>query len=169
MLASLLPPPFLNIYSLSTSSLVCNALYMVISFFVLWSMCLSSSLVHFKNSLEYLTRSTAQVFIPLIRFLLHSFVSNSFLVILRYSFSIFSFISACLMVSASKMPKYLYVSFSPSVLTLIWQFHSVRLVSFAVFHYYHSTFFYLLLLLLLLVQILFLLSKKWKTILFFIL
>ena len=93
---------------------------MVISFFVLWSICLSSSLVHFKNGSEYLTRSTAQVFIPLIRFLLHSFVSSSFLLLPRYSFLIFSFISTCLMESASKIPKYLNVFFSLSVLILSW-------------------------------------------------
>ena len=45
---------------------------MVISFLVLWSICLSSSLVHFRKGPEYLTRGTAQVFIPLIRFLLES-------------------------------------------------------------------------------------------------
>ena len=49
MLASLLPPSFVDTYSLSTSSLWCYALYMVISFLVLWSICLSSSLVHFKK------------------------------------------------------------------------------------------------------------------------
>ncbi len=36
----------------------------------------------------YLTSSTAQVFIPLIRFRLDSFVSSTFLVLLRYSFII---------------------------------------------------------------------------------
>ena len=118
MLASPLPPSFLDTYSQSTSSLGCNALCMVISFLVLWSICLSSSLVHFKKGPKYLTRGTAQVFIPLIRFLLHSFVTSSFLVLPRYSFLIFSFICTCLMVSASKMPMYLYVSFSPSVLIL---------------------------------------------------
>ena len=89
----------------------------------------ASSLVHFKVCPEYLTRSIAQVSIPLIRFPLHSFVSSSFLVLLRYSFLIFSFISPCLIVSASKMPKYLYVSFSPSVLIFSWfgsSFPSVR-------------------------------------------
>ena len=91
MLASPLPPFYLDTYSLSTSSLECNALCMVISFLILWSNILSSSLVHFKNGPEYLTRGTAQVFIPLIRFLLHSFVSSSFLVLLRYSFLIFFF------------------------------------------------------------------------------
>ena len=107
MLASPLPPSFLDTYSLSTSSLGCNALCIVISFLVLWSICLSSSRVHLKKGPEYLTRGTAQIFIPLMRFLLLSFVSSSFLVLLSYSFWIFSFISACLMVSASKMPKYL--------------------------------------------------------------
>ena len=69
-------------YSLSTSSQGCKALCMVISFLVLWSICMSSSLVHFKNGLEYLTRSTVQVFIPLIRFRLSNFVSSNFLALL---------------------------------------------------------------------------------------
>ena len=77
---------FLDTYSLSTSSLGCNALCKIISFLVLWSICLSSSLVHLRKGPEYLTRGTAQVLIPLIRFLLLSFVSSSFLVLLRYSF-----------------------------------------------------------------------------------
>ena len=118
MLVSPLPPSFLDIYSLSTSSLGCNALCSVISSLILWSIYLSSSLVYFKNGPEYLTRSIAQVFIPLIWFLQHSFVSSSFLVLLRYFFFIFSFISSCLMVSVSKIPKYLYVSLS--VLILSW-------------------------------------------------
>ena len=82
MLASPLPPSFLGTYSLSTSSLGCNALCMVISFLVLWFICLSSSLVHLRKGPENLTRGTAQVFIPSIRFLLESFVSSSFLVLL---------------------------------------------------------------------------------------
>ena len=90
MLVSPLPPSFLDTYSLSTSSLECYALCMIISFLVLWSICLSS-LVHFKNGPEYLTRGTAQVSIPLIRFLLHSFVSSSCLVLLKYSFFNFFF------------------------------------------------------------------------------
>ena len=101
------PPSFLGTYSLSTSSLGCNALCMVISFQALWSICLSSSLVHLRKGAEYLTKDTAQVFIPFIRFLLLSFVSSSFLVLLRYYVWILFFISTCLMVSASKIPKYL--------------------------------------------------------------
>ena len=87
MLTSFLPPSFLGTYSLSTSSLGLHDLCMVIRFLVLWSICLSSSLKHFKN----LTRGTGQVFIPLIRFLLYSFVSSNFLVLLKYSFLIYFF------------------------------------------------------------------------------
>ena len=67
-----------------------------------------------------LGEGTAQVFIPLIRFLQYNFVSIIFLVLLKYSFSIFSFIFPSLMVSSSIIPKYLYVSFSLSVLILSW-------------------------------------------------
>ena len=98
MQASPLPPSFLDTYCQSTSSQGCNALCIIISFLVLWSICLSSSRVYLRKGPEYLTRGTAQVFIPLMRFLLLSFVSSSFLVLLRYSFWIFSFISACLIV-----------------------------------------------------------------------
>ena len=109
MLASHLPPCFLDTYNLSTSSLGCNALCMVISFLVLWSICLSSSLVHLRKGPEYLTRGTAQVFIPLMRFLQESFVSSSFRVLLRYSFRIVSFICTCLMVSASKICRFSFL------------------------------------------------------------
>ena len=93
MLVSLLPPSFLDTYSLSTSSLECKALCIVISFLVLWFICLSSSVVYFKNGPEYRTRGTAQVFISFIKFLLYSLASSGFLVLLRYAFSTFSFIS----------------------------------------------------------------------------
>ena len=107
VLASPLPYFFLDTYSLSSSSLGCKVLCIVISFLFLTSICLCSSLVHFRKVPEYLPRSPAQVFIPLIRFLLESFVSSSFLVLLRYSFWVLSFIWTCLMVSASKILKYL--------------------------------------------------------------
>ena len=97
-------PTFLDTYILSTSSLGCNALCLVISFLVLWFICLCS-MFHFKMGPEYLTRDRAQEFIPLISFLFESFASSSS----RYSL-IFSFISTYLMVSTSKMPKYLHVS-----------------------------------------------------------
>ena len=88
MIVNLLRPSILNTYSLSMSSL-----FTVINFLVLWSICLSSSPVNFKNGLEYLTRGTAQVLIALMIFLLQSLVSRSFLVLLRYSFLIFFFSS----------------------------------------------------------------------------
>ena len=97
MLVSPPPPSFLDTYSLSLSSRVCNSLCVVISLLILWSICLSSSLVRFKNGPEYLTRHITQVFILLIRFLRHSFVSSCFLVLLRYSFSIVPYISICLL------------------------------------------------------------------------
>ena len=56
VLASPLHPSFLDTYSLSTSSLGCNALGMVISFLFLWSICRSSSLIHLRKGPEYLTR-----------------------------------------------------------------------------------------------------------------
>ena len=78
MLASPLPPHFL-IHIVCRRHL-CNTLCMDISFLLFWFICLCYSLVYFKKNPEYLTRSTAQVFIPLIMFLLDSFVLSSFLV-----------------------------------------------------------------------------------------
>ena len=106
---------FLDTYSLSTSFVGCNVLCTVISFFVLWSICLSSSLVHFRKDPEYLTRITALVFIPLMRFLLESFVLSSFLLPQRYVFWNLSFISTFLMFRFSER----------SNLVLIWLCHSV--------------------------------------------
>ena len=97
---------FLDTNRQSTSFLGCKALGLVISFLVLWSICFCSPLVYLRKGPEYLTSGTAQVFIPLIRFRQESFVSSDFLVLLRCSFFILSFISTCLMVSASKMPRY---------------------------------------------------------------
>ena len=68
------------------------------------SIVMNSSLVHFKNDLEYLTRGAAQVLIPLMRFLLQILVSKSFLLFLTFFFLIFSFASVYLMVSASIFP-----------------------------------------------------------------
>ena len=95
---------------------------------------LNSSLVHFKNGPEYLTRGTAQVFIPLIRILQYSFVSSCFLVLLRYSFLIFSFNSTCLVESASQV-FLAFLFFMHSDFFLIRLFHSVRQVSFSAFHF----------------------------------
>ena len=48
----------------------------------------------------------SQLFIPFMRFLLYILVSSRFLFLFRHSFLIFSFISTCLMVSASNIAKY---------------------------------------------------------------
>ena len=88
-------------------------------FLVLWSICWSSSLVHFKNRSEYLMRKTAPAFIPLIRFLLYSLVLSNFLVLQRYPFFVFSFISACLIrvfPSICKFPFLWAFCFFPSVI-----------------------------------------------------
>ena len=74
------------VYSLLMSSLECEVLCIAINFPVLWSLCLSFSLVHFKNCSDYLTRNTVQVFILLIKFLQQILVSRSFLIFLRYFF-----------------------------------------------------------------------------------
>ena len=50
-------------YHLSPSSLQWKALGIIMSFLVFWSIFWSSSLIHFKNSPEYLTKGTAKVFI----------------------------------------------------------------------------------------------------------
>ena len=110
------------------SSLWYKGLRIVTKFLVLSSICLSSSLVHFKNDLEYLTTG--------ISFEKFSSWSEEF-------FSYFSFISACLMVSASSFLKYCTFSFSLSVFILSW---FVRLISlhyfcFPIFHYEHGAFF----------------------------
>ena len=92
-LASPLLPSFRNTNILSPSSLRCRSFCIVMGFLVLWSICLSSSLVHFKNGPEHLTIRRAWAFIPLIRFLQYSLVSLSFLILLRYSvFLIFPWI-----------------------------------------------------------------------------
>ena len=86
MLAIPLPHSFLKTYCLSTSSLRSKAFCIVFNFFVISSISLSSSLVHLKNSPEYPTRRNAQVFIPLIRFLLLGLFSRYFLNCLWYAF-----------------------------------------------------------------------------------
>ena len=56
-----------------------------IDFLVVWTICVSFSFVHFKN----VTENFITMFIPLMRFLLPSLLSRSFLV--HLSFLIFSF------------------------------------------------------------------------------
>ena len=82
-----------------------------INFLVLWVICLRSSLTHFKNEPEYLTRSwgfTDEI----------SPTKFGFEKLYSTSEIHFSLISACLMVNAFSFPKCLYFSFFPSVLML---------------------------------------------------
>ena len=76
---------FLDTYKLSLSSLGCKTLCINMSFLVLWPICWSFSFIHFK----YLTRGTGKMFISLMRLLLWSLVSSSFLFLLRYTFLTF--------------------------------------------------------------------------------
>ena len=86
---------FFSWYKLSMSSFGWKVLCIVSNFLVLWSICLSSSLIHFKNGPGYLTRETTQVFIPFIRFPQQNFVSISFLIILRFSYFFHSSLFDC--------------------------------------------------------------------------
>ena len=115
ILVSPFRPSFLDTKSLS--SLGCKVLCIVINFLVLFSISLSF-LVHFKNGLVHITRGTAQVFISLMRFLLQSIVLRRFFRSFEVLLSYISFISACLIVSASDISESLSFSFSPSVLIL---------------------------------------------------
>ena len=65
MLASPLPPSFLDSYNLSITSFGCKALCIFIRFLVLCYIWWSSSLILFKNDTGYLTSGTAEVLIPL--------------------------------------------------------------------------------------------------------
>ena len=91
MLPNTLLLTFLDSYNISLLSLRYKALSIVINFYVFWAICLSFSLVYFKNGPNYLTRETTQLFIALMRFLLQALVSRSFLVRLSYFFLVFFF------------------------------------------------------------------------------
>ena len=120
----------------------CKALCIFISVLILWSISLNSSLVHFKNGYEYLKNRTTSVFILLMRFLQQSLVSRNFLVLLRFSFIIFSFISAYLMMSASNISEQFYFSssvlilslFGSSIPSVIWLFYNSHYEPVTVFY-----------------------------------
>ena len=126
------------------SFLGCKALCIIMSFFVLWSICWGSSMGHFKNIHEYLTRGTAQVFIPLMGFLLRSLVSSSFLVLL------FKFFLSSLHLWLCPLPIFPSIckfSCSLSILRAFWfclDLAVLFLWSYVVstFHYKHGTFFH---------------------------
>ena len=107
---------------------------MLISFLVLWSIWLSS-LIHFTKCPEYVTRGTAQVSIPLIKFQLDRFVWSSFLgsseiifINLFFHFHLFD--------SVSRQDSQEFVCFlfsERSNLVLTWSFHSASQMLFATF------------------------------------
>ena len=97
---------FLDVYGLFTKYTQCEALCIVINFFCsfIW--------VFFPiflpcQFLIILTKNHAQLFIPLIRILPVSLVSRSFLVLLKYSCLILSFIATFSMTSVSIFSKLL--------------------------------------------------------------
>ena len=94
MLVIPLPPSFLDSYSqynLCDMRSYASSCHFLGGGYVLWSICWSSSLTHFKNGPDYYTMRTAHVFIPFMRLLPYSLVLSSFLILRRYIFSIFSF------------------------------------------------------------------------------
>ena len=75
-----------ELFLVTVISFCSDSLYhlcIVISFLILWSIFWSYSLVHFKNSPEYLSWGTARVLIAVMRFLLCSLVSNTFVILLK--------------------------------------------------------------------------------------
>ena len=85
------------------SLLGCKALCIDINFVFIRSICLSSLFI-LRLDQRIFHVSTAQMFIPLMRFLLLSLVWRSFLVRLNYSCLTFSFVSICFVVSISTVP-----------------------------------------------------------------
>ena len=141
MLDISLPPTFLDTYNLSITSLWCKGLCIVIKFLILWFICLSSSLIYFKNSHKYLTRGVSQEFNLLMRFLQQSLRSRNVLVHLRYTFPIFSFVSACLVVAAYIIPNYNYFFFVQACLFFLDVCFCFLPLCLFTFHYQYGTFF----------------------------
>ena len=104
------------------SSLRSKPLCIVTNFFVLWPICLSSSIVYSKKDLEYLAKRTAQVFISLVRLMLQSLVLRNFLVLLMDWFLCFYFHS-CWFDGVHFHNS--HFSFSPNVLMLSWFYSSI--------------------------------------------
>ena len=92
-------------FSSSSFSFGYKTLCIFFNFLVLWSICLSSSLIHFKKALGYFTKNFPDIYsfdkisAADFGFEKFSYFSEVFLT--------FSFISVCLIVSASNIPWYL--------------------------------------------------------------
>ena len=128
MLASPLLPSFLDTYSLCHFG--CKTLCIIFDFCDLWSICLGSFLVHFKNCLVYLTRgtylrvdSTDKISTTELGFEKYS---RSFAVLfLTFSFNFFLF-------EYFQILEIFFFSKSSDVF-LIWNFDSFRCLSFPLF------------------------------------
>ena len=97
------------------SDFLWNIEFIVSSFRVLVSIVSKSVIDHFITPYPYVRLGIAQVLIALILLLLLRSDFKTFLTLVRYSFSRFSFIVVWEMLSLSFNPKYLYVaSFSSS-------------------------------------------------------
>ena len=117
-------------------SLGCKTLCIVIYFLALWSVCSGSSLAHFNYRPNYLTKEAAEVFIPLMSFLLQSLVLRSFLVCLKYSFLFLPSSPLLWLCSLPNIPKYLLFLFSTSVLILSGIDCSIPLFIISMPHFY---------------------------------
>ena len=111
-----LPPFARGRYSLSTQAFRWWALCIVISFLVLRSKLSRSSFVQFTIPAEYLSTATAYLLIVSILLLAYRWDLSIRRERATYYFVISFFISLCLMLPASKTPRYLYVPSSSSAL-----------------------------------------------------
>ena len=122
MLASHLPPSFPDAYSLSTSSLGCNSICMAISFLILRSICLSSSLVNFKK-VPNIKRGMHYYFdkIGVVKFYLSSFLvlHRYFIFDFLFHFHLFDGVNPQ---DAQVLLRFLL--FKPSNIVLVWYFPS---------------------------------------------
>ena len=80
---------FLNMYTIYISSLSCQTLCIVINIFVIWFICLTSSLVNFRNGPKYPTKGTDQVL-----FLWENFLYRAWFwkVLFSWLFSLFRYV-----------------------------------------------------------------------------
>ena len=115
------------------SLLGCKALCIVINFLVLWSIYPGSFLVYFKNDL---TRWTVQEFIPLMRFLLQSLVSNIFLIFLGFPLLFFILSPLVRWCELQIFPSTCHFSF----LQGLWFFFDLAVLFLLLFIFFHFSF-----------------------------
>ena len=116
-LSNLLPPSHFFEYSLPTFSLGCSAPFINIIFCIQVSILLKFCIVQFIMPALHGMTPTAHMSILSITFFEYSFDSSSFLTLLRYSSSNFSFIYLCLIWSSCSKPKDLYPAVSISFIS----------------------------------------------------